>query len=74
MKISDDGMPQPNAKNAFGFAHLFSAQDFAQRGPLEIVLAGDKLATTAEALIDRCVACRRSRWLFVADAEDGLAD
>jgi hypothetical protein len=47
MKISDDGMPQPNAKNVFGFAHLLSAQDFAQRGPLEIVLAGDKLATTA---------------------------
>jgi hypothetical protein len=56
MKISDDGMPQPNAKNAFGFAHLLSAQDFAQRGPLEIVLAGDKLATTAKALIDRCAA------------------
>ena len=55
MKISDDGMPQPNAKNAFPFAHLLS-QDFAQRGPLEIVLAGDKLATTAEALIDRGVA------------------
>ena len=49
-------MPQPNAKNVFGFAHLLSAQDFAQRGPLEIVLAGDKLATTAEALIDRGVA------------------
>lgn len=56
MKISNDEMPQPNAKNAFGFAHLLSAQDFAQRGPLEIVLAGDKLATTAEALIVRCVA------------------
>jgi hypothetical protein len=25
MKISDDGMPQPSAKNAFGFAHLLSA-------------------------------------------------
>ena len=74
MKISDERMPQPNAKNAVGFAHRLSARDFAQRGPLEIVLAGDKLATTAEALIDRCVACRRSRWLFVADAADGLAD
>jgi hypothetical protein len=56
MKISDDGIPQPNAKNVFGFARLLSAQDFAQRGPLEIVLADDKLATTAEALIDRGVA------------------
>jgi hypothetical protein len=54
MKISDDGMPRPNAKNAFGFAHLLSAQDFAQRGPLEIVLAGDKLGATA--LVERCAA------------------
>jgi len=29
MRISDERMPQPNAKNAFGFAHLLSAQDFA---------------------------------------------
>ncbi|MGO9853247.1 MAG: hypothetical protein ACLPTM_16735, partial [Steroidobacteraceae bacterium] len=54
MKISDDGMPQPSAKSAFGFAHLLSAQAFAQRGPLEIGLAGDKLGTTA--LIERCAA------------------
>jgi len=56
MKISDERMPQPNAKNSFGFAHLLSAQDFAQRGPLEIVLAGDKLGTTAKAFIERCAA------------------
>ncbi len=54
MKISDDGMPQPSAKNAFGFAHLLSAQAFAQRGPPKIGLAGDKLGTTA--LIERCAA------------------
>jgi hypothetical protein len=47
MKISDDGMRQPNAKDVFGFAHLLSAQDFAQRGLVEIVLAGDKLINRA---------------------------
>jgi uncharacterized protein YyaL (SSP411 family) len=47
MKISDECRPQPNARNAFGFAHVLSAQDFAQRGPLKIVLAGDKLGATA---------------------------
>ena len=56
MKISDERMPRPNAKSAFGFAHLLSAQDFAQRGPLEIVLAGDKLGTSAKALIESCAA------------------
>jgi len=30
------------AKNPFGFAHLLSALDFVQRGPLEIVFAGDR--------------------------------
>lgn len=35
------------AKNSFGFAHLLPAQDFAQRGPLEIILAGDKLGAAA---------------------------
>ncbi len=35
------------AKNPFGFAHLLAAQDFAQRGPLEIVLAGDRLGAIA---------------------------
>jgi hypothetical protein len=29
MRNSDERMPQPNAKNAFGFAPLSSAQDFA---------------------------------------------
>ena len=47
MKISDDGMPQPNAKNVFGFAHLLSAQHFAQRGPPEIVV-GQVLYLEAE--------------------------
>ena len=47
MKISDERMPQPNAQNAFALARLLSAQDVAQRGPLEIVLAGDKLGATA---------------------------
>ena len=35
------------AENPFGFVHLLAAQDFAQRGPLEIILAGDKLGATA---------------------------
>ena len=56
MKISDERMPQPNAKNPVGFAHRLSARDFAQRGPLEIGVAGDELATTAKALIDRWAA------------------
>jgi hypothetical protein len=46
MKVLVERMPQRNAKNAFGFARLLSAQDFAQRGPLEIVVAGHKLGTT----------------------------
>src|SRR5262249_58677086 len=29
------------AKNPFGFSHLLSALEFARRGPLEIVIAGD---------------------------------
>lgn len=53
MKISDECRPQPNARNAFGFAHVLSAQDFAQRGPLKIVLARGKLGTTAKAFIER---------------------
>jgi uncharacterized protein YyaL (SSP411 family) len=35
------------AKNPFGFAHLLAAQDFAKRGPLDIILAGDKLGAAA---------------------------
>ena len=35
------------AKNLFGFAHLLAAQDFAQRDPLEIILADDKLGAAA---------------------------
>jgi hypothetical protein len=53
MKISDECRPQPNARNAFGFAHVLSAQDFAQRGPLEIVLARGKLGTTVKTYIER---------------------
>jgi hypothetical protein len=56
MRISDERMPQPNVKNAVGFTHLLSVTGLVQRGPLEIGLAGDKLATTAKALIERCVA------------------
>ncbi len=56
MRISDERMPQPTVKNAFRFTHLLSTQSFPQRGPLEIGLADDKLATIARALIKRCVA------------------
>ena len=35
------------AKNPFGFAHLLAAQDFARQGPLDIILAGDKLGAAA---------------------------
>ena len=54
MNISDEQMPQSNVKNAFGFTHLLSVQAFAQRGPPEVGLAGDKLGATA--LIERCAA------------------
>ena len=47
MKISDERMPQPDAKNAVGFAHLVSAQGVAPRSPFEIALANDKLGATA---------------------------
>jgi uncharacterized protein YyaL (SSP411 family) len=32
------------AENPFGFAHLLAALDFTERGPLEIVFAGDRSA------------------------------
>ena len=35
------------AKNPSGFAHLLAAMDFMQRGPLAIVLSGDKLGANA---------------------------
>ena len=35
------------ANNPFGFAHLLAARDFAQRGALDIILAGDKLGAAA---------------------------
>ncbi|WP_137819820.1 thioredoxin domain-containing protein [Pseudomonas sp. 2FG] len=35
------------AQNPFGFAHLLAAQDFAQRGPLSIVIAGERSAARA---------------------------
>ncbi|MGH8803196.1 MAG: thioredoxin domain-containing protein [Polaromonas sp.] len=34
------------AKNPFGFAHLLAAQDFAQRGPFAIVVAGERSAAS----------------------------
>ncbi len=30
------------AQNPFGFAHLLAARDFAERGPFEIIIAGEK--------------------------------
>ncbi|MGH8355173.1 MAG: thioredoxin domain-containing protein, partial [Pseudomonas sp.] len=35
------------AQNPFGFAHLLAAQDFAQRGPLSVVIAGERAAASA---------------------------
>ena len=35
------------AQNPFGFAHLLAAQDFAERGPLAIVIAGERGAARA---------------------------
>jgi putative 2-oxoglutarate-Fe(II)-dependent oxygenase superfamily protein len=44
-----------------GFTHVLSAQDFAQRGPLKIVLARGKLGTTVKAYIERYAGWRGSR-------------
>ncbi|MDP3817034.1 thioredoxin domain-containing protein [Pseudomonas sp.] len=38
------------AQNPFGFAHLLAAQDFAERGPLSIVIAGERCAARALAM------------------------
>ena len=35
------------AQNPFGFAHLLAAQDFVQRGPITIVIAGERSAASA---------------------------
>ncbi|MBU6959031.1 thioredoxin domain-containing protein [Pseudomonas sp. CVAP len=35
------------AQNPFGFAHLLAAQDWIQRGPLSIVIAGERSAASA---------------------------
>jgi uncharacterized protein YyaL (SSP411 family) len=35
------------AQNPFGFAHLLAAQDFVQRGPISIVIAGERSAASA---------------------------
>ena len=35
------------AQNPFGFAHLLAAQDFVQRGPISIVVAGERSAASA---------------------------
>jgi len=40
------------AKNPFGFAHLLSALDFMQRGPLEIVFAGDRTEPSLLSLVE----------------------
>ncbi len=48
------GNPAP--KNPFGFARLPAAQDFAQRGRFEIILAGDTPVTSGNALLERCAA------------------
>jgi len=48
------------------FAHLLAAQDFAQRGPFEIILAGDKLG--ADALVEAVHrACLPTRVLAFAE-------
>lgn len=61
MKLSGQGRPQPNARNAFGFAHLQLARDFSQRGPLAIALADDKLGTTARPFVKSFAGLRGSR-------------
>jgi uncharacterized protein YyaL (SSP411 family) len=38
--------------NPFGFAHLLSALDFSQRGPLEIVFAGDRTHSSLLPLVE----------------------
>ena len=40
------------AKNPFGFAHLLAALDFMQRGPLEIVFAGDRAQPALQPLVE----------------------
>ncbi|MCU1748052.1 thioredoxin domain-containing protein [Pseudomonas sp. 6D_7.1_Bac1] len=35
------------AQNPFGFAHLLAAQDWVQRGPISIVIAGERSAASA---------------------------
>jgi len=35
------------AQNPFGFAHLLAAQDWMQRGPISIVIAGERSAASA---------------------------
>ena len=54
MKISDEGRPQPDARNGIGYTHLWSAQDFAGRDPLAIVLAGNRLGTIAKVIVASC--------------------
>jgi hypothetical protein len=61
MKISEEGRPQPNARTGFGFAPLWSAQDFARRDPLEIVLARNKLGTSAQVFVASCAGRRGSQ-------------
>jgi uncharacterized protein len=40
------------AENPLAFPHLLAALDFTRRGPLEIVVAGDRASPAARALVD----------------------
>ena len=56
------------AKNPFGFAHLLAALDFMQRGPLEIVFAGDRAQPALLPLVEAVHrAYQPSRVLALAD-------
>jgi len=56
------------AKNPFGFAHLLGALDFMQRGPLEIVFAGDRADSALAPLLETVHrAYQPSRVLAFAD-------
>jgi len=56
------------AKNPFSFAHLLAALDFLQRGPLEIVFAGERTAPALRSLVETAHrAYMPSRVLALAD-------
>lgn len=54
MNISDAGRPPAHARNGIGYTHFWSARDFTGRDPLDIVLAGKKLGTTANVFVASC--------------------